>query len=291
MKSSQIFPLLVLFVVLAGSAYLLLNLNNQVQQKSTELAGYSIVKAELENNIQSFSNNLSNCQTQLTQIQQTYQHLLKAKQTNLTNPSFEDLVAFLNIDETEKKKYNQQNYDCTGFSLNLYKNSRMYGFNSGIAEIEFTESSNAGHMLNVFDTPDKGRVFIDDTGTKGGDGEDKVGYVEIGKQYGTLPLKSIINTTQSIYCNITCKDLAKEIKYVELNPFDYAFFENTKQCVNLYNNCSRIFAIESTERADYTQEEQKELFAHLQELYLFLADKHISQLSGNVTIKEVQIYW
>lgn len=292
MSVSQKHFLLAFFVVLVGSGYLLLNLSSQVQQKSAQLTGLSLAKAELENKIQNCSTSISNCQSQLTQLKQTYQHLLKAKQTNLINPSFKDLVAFLETDKTEKKPYNKQNYDCTGFSMNLYKNSHIYGFRAGVVEIIFTGNKYAGHMLNVFDTSDKGRIFIDDTGTTNKQGEDKVGYIEKGKPYGTLPLKSVINTTESIDCNTTCKGLSREIKYIKLNPFTYPFFENVKQCIDLYNNCTRIFAINSSsERANYTKEELNKLFTHLQKLYHFLADKQISQISKNATVKNIQIYW
>jgi len=291
MKSSQIYVLLLVFIILAGSAYLFLILNNQVQQKSTELAGLSIIKAELENTSRSLAADISDCRAQLTHAQQAYKQLLQSKQANFTNPLFKELVSFLEADKTEKTQYNEQTYDCTGFSLDLYKNSRAHGFKSGIVEIEFAETNNAGHMINVFQTHDKGRVFIDVAGTKEGKGEDKVGYIKPGKPYGTLPFASILNTTTAIDCNTTCRVFAKEIDYFDLDVFSYAFFENTKQCITLYNNCSRIFAIDSSERAEYTSEEQNKLFAHLQELYVYLDKKHISYISKNVTVKSIQIYW
>ncbi len=175
--------------------------------------------------------------------------------------------------------------------MNLYKNGCAHGFKSGVAEIEFAESNSAGHMLNVFDTYDIGRIFIDDTGTKNGNGEDKIGFVEIGKPYGTLSIKSIINHTLAIDCNTDCRGFAKEITFSNISVFTYAFFDNIKQCMFLYNNCSRIFAIESTEKAEYSQEEQQKLFTHLQELYQYLVNTQLSQLSGNATTKQVQIYW
>ncbi|PKM92406.1 MAG: hypothetical protein CVU81_00575 [Euryarchaeota archaeon HGW-Euryarchaeota-1] len=278
MKNSQIFVFLALFVVLGVGVYLFFDANNQIHQKSIEISGLAIVKAELENKTENLSIELTEYKSQLVAFNQTYQKLLQSKEANFTNPLFIELAQFLEVDETEKEHYNKQSFDCTGFALKVQKNARLHGFRAGIAEIEFNEGNSAGHMLNVFQTTDKGTVYVDVTGTANGGGVDKIGYAVIGAPYGAMPITSVINTT-TIDCNKTCQDFEENFTGdINLNPLTYEYFENVKMCRNLFETCYKgkggIYSVD----------------APILKLYAFIKDKLIFEFQ-NATVKNVQIYW
>jgi hypothetical protein len=159
--------------------------------------------------------------------------LLKNKDAR--DPSYRELVNFLNLDNTDRFPYIQTAADidsstiygdprrlvdhdfwlqvaegkadqyspriCADFAEVLYNNAELNGIRAGYVSITLSSSS-IGHAINVFNTTDRGLVFIDDTGeeldihvtdpgsvTFGVTSDcDKVAYLEKGKPYGVVSL-------------------------------------------------------------------------------------------------------
>ncbi len=115
-----------------------------------------------------------------------------AEYRNATDPSFNELLAFLAADTTESKTYISGAYVCENFAIELHNNAERNNITAHIVDIELVGSE--GHMITAFNTTDRGTVYIDDTGLtsdqkmKGAPAVDKIVYPEAGKAYLTSDL-------------------------------------------------------------------------------------------------------
>jgi len=157
--------------------------------------------------------------------------------TNAKNPTYSELFNFLNSDTTDEFPYElsipanmfysgraEDNVDlghikdiidgstqpspprvCADFAERLHNNAEMAGIRCGYVIVD-----SLNHALDIFETTDKGLVFIDDTGKSNNlqavtitlagsitfgqaSSWDKVAYVEDGKSYGLIDLKSALS--------------------------------------------------------------------------------------------------
>jgi hypothetical protein len=81
---------------------------------------------------------------------------------NATNPSYNQLVNFLRNDYTEQQTYIDNVYTCTNFAMRLHDNAEANNLKTYIVTVDVRGT--AGHMIDGFNTTDRGWVFIDDTG-------------------------------------------------------------------------------------------------------------------------------
>lgn len=106
-----------------------------------------------------------------------------------TNPTWDELISFIKLDDTDRILYEDDNFICGDFAERLHNNAENAGIKAAVVSIDFYENSE-GHALNIFDTVDKGLVYVDCTGSKGRIGEldsfDKIAYVETEKEYGIV---------------------------------------------------------------------------------------------------------
>lgn len=132
------------------------------------------------------------------------------------DPTYSQLLDFLKLDQTDQYPYGlnrtillvpyfgsaEDNVDldlvkeiidgteqasspriCADFAVMLHNNAEKVGIRCGYVSIELSEGS---HALNVFNTTDRGLVYIDDTGTIGDYGPsncDKIVNIKIGRSY------------------------------------------------------------------------------------------------------------
>lgn len=125
---------------------------------------------------------------------------------NVQNPSWAELKSFLEQDDTSSIAYNEYTFVCGDFAELVHNNAEAVGIRAGVAILYF-EDDWPLHAITVFHTTDHGLIYIDSTGTRlfvdGGweeapfglgqvwrqaEGEDKVAYVEIGREYGAVPI-------------------------------------------------------------------------------------------------------
>lgn len=116
---------------------------------------------------------------------------------SLRNPSWQELVDFLKEDNTDTLIYRAGEFDCSGFAITLRDHAIARGFRCAYVEVEFSEGD--AHALTAFQTSDKALVFVDVTGSEGNVGYDRIAYLKIGEQYGTISLEAVrwryINTS------------------------------------------------------------------------------------------------
>lgn len=112
------------------------------------------------------------------------------------DPTWQQLEAFLLADDSDKNPYVVGVYVCGSFAEDLHNNAEAAGIKAAWVALDFEDDS-VGHALNIFDTVDRGLVYIDTTGGRPAsdpgavkaDSWDKVAYLVMGKEYGMVSLE------------------------------------------------------------------------------------------------------
>ena len=110
------------------------------------------------------------------------------------NPSWDELSAFLEQDNTDKQLYIYDFFVCADFAEMLHNNAEAAGIRVAYVLIDlsgYTDPydygipSNTGHALNAFNTTDRGLVYIDCTGQSSyfPCSSDTVVVVSVGSEY------------------------------------------------------------------------------------------------------------
>lgn len=114
------------------------------------------------------------------QIEQLFEHY----NHTIHDPTFAEMILFLEHDSTDKTEYSEKNWNCINFSISLIANATLQGIRCGFVILDFDQIP---HAVVAFDT-DRGMVYIDPQG-------DTVVYFEIGKtypDYGRLKRMTVI---------------------------------------------------------------------------------------------------
>ncbi len=129
---------------------------------------------------------------------------------NATNPTYAELVAFINEDTTDSKPYLKGETTlarvCADFAEDVHNNAETKGIRAAWVSIDFIGGGD-GHAINAFETTDRGLVYVDCTGASLGErlrqiledsssqtpsskptSRDSIAYVEIGKEYGCIDI-------------------------------------------------------------------------------------------------------
>ncbi len=123
---------------------------------------------------------------------------------------------------------------CADFAEDVHNNAEAKGIRAAWVGIEFREAGD-GHALNAFETTDRGLVYVDCTGTSVGErfrqslevsfkpmSQDKIAYVEIGKEYGVIDITIAKSPLYSFY------DEYKQKRY-EYQKLLYDYNEEIRQ--------------------------------------------------------------
>jgi hypothetical protein len=109
--------------------------------------------------------------------------------TEATNPTWAELISFLKEDNTDEIIYDYNSFVCADFAECLHNNAEAAGIKAGYVCVTLGpadyRSTIGGHALNIFETSDRGLVFIDCTGYTSDlpISADKLVDVEVGKDY------------------------------------------------------------------------------------------------------------
>jgi hypothetical protein len=100
------------------------------------------------------------------------------------NPTWAELKTFLQNDATEKHAYITGKYTCGDFAETLHNNAEAAGIRTGLVAIELQKDGVIiNHSLNMFETTDRGLVYIDNTSSSQGYYADRMGDVALGRDY------------------------------------------------------------------------------------------------------------
>ncbi len=90
--------------------------------------------------------------------------LEKVNNPRAVDVSYVELVAFLEADETDKHEWVLGEYVCVHFATDLHNNAEAAGIRACIVQTNAVEGE-VSHCFNVFETTDKGLVFVDLSGS------------------------------------------------------------------------------------------------------------------------------
>lgn len=120
-----------------------------------------------------------------------------------TDPTWQQLKAFLFADKTDQAQFLPGFCVCGGFAEKVHNNAEAAGIRAAWVAVEFEEGG-MGHALNAFNTVDKGLVFVDCVGFLSFPEVelprcDKIAYVVAGKECGLVGLNVAVSPEYSFY--------------------------------------------------------------------------------------------
>jgi len=223
-----------------------------------------------------------------------------------TNPTYAELVAFIvanSVDTNTYFKGGPKAYVCSDFAEDVHNDAEAAGIRAAWVSIDL-QGEDEGHALNVFETSDRGLVYIDCTGERHGfvfipeinkylklnpaifpepesGSNDKVAYVEIGKEYGLLPIDRAESLSYSFY-----EEYEQEWERYERLLNDYndevARYNQEISGKIYYEGTPELASIEAWEASLLQQEQQ------LDELQSELGDFRFEPLG---IVEDINIYW
>jgi hypothetical protein len=144
-----------------------LTLASNKQELSNTKDELSIITAELQDT----EDNLSNIEAELqvtrddlatmeAELEDTKAELsaLQAEPLYLHNPTFDEVISFLEEDRTDSNPYIEGEYVCTHFARDVNNNAEDEGIRCAFVAISFPRSA---HAIVAFDTTDQGLVYFD----------------------------------------------------------------------------------------------------------------------------------
>ena len=132
-----------------------------------------------------------------------------------TKPAFRELREFIEEDKTNEFTYSEVSYVCGDYAERVHNNAEAQGIKAGVVIVSFKNDIDL-HALNVFDTKDYGKVYVDCTGRGGFIPEwgleyfcdpyliecstDGFAYIKEGKEYGVISMDVVdFNTKYGYY--------------------------------------------------------------------------------------------
>jgi hypothetical protein len=107
------------------------------------------------------------------------------------DPTWDELKAFLQTDQTDKHPYIPNKFTCGDFAEMLHNNAEAAGIRAAIVALELTPDGGGtiiNHSLNAFNTTDRGLLYIDDVSSTQGFTADKIVNVKVGQDYIPSPI-------------------------------------------------------------------------------------------------------
>lgn len=87
--------------------------------------------------------------------------LLKINNNSAKNITYNELKQFIHSDKTDEIEYNHSNFTCGDYSELVHNNAEQQGISAGMVSIDFIFGE--GHMFNIFNTTDRGVIYVDCT--------------------------------------------------------------------------------------------------------------------------------
>lgn len=98
---------------------------------------------------------------------------------NSVDPTYNELIKFIRTDDTDQMPYSQS-FVCIDYAVAVHNNAESMGIRAGVVDLVLCGED---HALNVFNTTDKGIVFIDCTNSGSGWNDDTVVDIVVGEEY------------------------------------------------------------------------------------------------------------
>lgn len=124
--------------------------------------------------------------------------VLLVNNQNAVNPTFDELVRFLDVDKTETLEYIPGKFVCGDFAQLLHNRAEKQGIKAGWVHVEFTHDG-IDHACNVFNTIDRGLVFVDATGIYPNDEYNNTDKIVEIKRYESYTPRAVHPSADWVY--------------------------------------------------------------------------------------------
>jgi len=210
-----------------------------------------------------------------------------------TDPTYDELVAFIKKDLTDNKDYIEDGpdaYVCSDFAEEVHNHAEAAGIRAGWVGVTF-EGNDEGHALNAFETTDRGLVYIDCTNgsdSRNGDNKphswDTIAYIEIGGKYGIIHIDRAESLLYDFY-----------VEYEKAWREHKALLKAYNEEVKRYNDevSQKVYTIGSPEEQFITtwKEELIKKARILESQKKELGDYWYESEFSPYTVKNVRIHW
>ncbi len=151
--------------------------------------------------------------------------------SDAVDPTWNQVVDFLKSDLTDEMDYIEGDFMCGSFAQEVHNNAEKAGIRAAWVGVDLAGEP-VGHAVNAFNTTDRGLVFTDSTGrtalesklelqkpeaeADGGrvsvSGDDRVAYVENGRELGFISLSVNPSPDYAFYEKYRSKSRDFEVK-------------------------------------------------------------------------------
>ncbi len=291
--------ILIVLVAMTLAAAIILSGCNNSRDLEAENAALAQENTALQTELDTSESDLETARQKTAELEEDINDIFGGSESQLRNPTWAELRRFVETDKTDTLEYIPNEFDCEGFTITLRDHAWRRGFRSGYVAIGLGENV-TGHALNAFQTTDKGLVYIDNSE------HDTIGYIQIGRVYGTIALDGIKETY--IDCNMPPDQFWKPLAYSHYtgNLFSYDYYENYASRYEFY---SRSIIAYNAEVSSYNsafnafkQGDDSHSYSELEawndqlESWSVNMDKLVQDL-GSVriepmgTVRTVEVYW
>ena len=123
-----------------------------LQSAETELAS----ALESLNTVQTA---LDERESELTELQIDYEGLMAGHGYTIKDPTYRQMMSFIEDDDTDQAKYVTGKYECVEFATDLCNNAEAAGIRCAYVSIRYPDGR--GHAIVAFNTIDKGLIYIE----------------------------------------------------------------------------------------------------------------------------------
>ena len=139
-------------IALAGTEIELQATKEGRQSAETELAStldrLTTTQAELDDK-----------EIELSELQVNYEGLMAGHGYTIKDPSYNDMLRFLEDDDTDEAEYITGEYECIEFTTDLCNRAEEEGIRCAYVSVRFPGGK--GHAIVAFNTIDKGLIYIE----------------------------------------------------------------------------------------------------------------------------------
>jgi hypothetical protein len=108
--------------------------------------------------LDSVESQLGSVQSTLGNLQSNYDRMTKGYAYVFNDPTYDQMVKFLETDKTDQNTYNIKTYNCQNFCADVITNAAKQGVRVAYVSIDFKDS---GHSIIAFNTLDRGLIYIE----------------------------------------------------------------------------------------------------------------------------------
>ena len=137
------------------------NINKINFNLKENISNLTVIVDDFENKNNKLTNDVQSYKNVLNEQIEKYNNNFKINM----NPTLEEVKSFIRSDKTDRKKWVADVYDCTQFGNEVIRNARNNGIYGCTVEIDLDTDRDgdvdAGHINIVFNTSDRGLVYIE----------------------------------------------------------------------------------------------------------------------------------